>query len=349
MFYVKIQNFCFIGYIILLFTSCLPLLNWHEGKLIDYSPPVLQNCVVLDSNNLRVDFDESVIADKKGIICTPNLDFEVNSYSRELDDEMNSLLFEFSTAMVAGEEYLISFTLKDNCKNQLSLMLSFYGYNANLPTVVLNEIRLEGSSSRPDLLELYCKSSGNIAGLTFCRGVSSDCDFLYIFPSLEVEQGDYILLHVKPDGITEEVNELSSKSVSGGKEASDNAWDFWLEFQNGLSATNGVLSLYNSPGGNLEDCFVYSNRTSLSDTKYGGFGTSTNQYRANNVAELNHWFIVGDTIIPEDCFNPVDGTSTRTLCRNSTSSDSNKKIDWHIVPTGECTFGYKNCDEIYEN
>ena len=197
------------------------------------------------------------------------------------------------------------------------------------------------------MVELYIKSSGNMAGISFFEGTKENFESKYVFPGIEVEEGDYIIIHCKPEGMPEEITEISAKNISGGIDSSDSAWDIWPSGFSGLSGNNGVLSLYTRPGGELIDCFLYSNRTSASDEKYRGFGSTATMIRVDFIAELFMWEFEGEMTAPEDCVNPDDSTATRSICRNSSSDDSNNKSDWHIVPTSSFTFGFVNFDDIY--
>ncbi len=114
-----------------------------------------------------------------------------------------------------------------------------------------------------------------MAGLTFYNGCSAEYDEKYVFPSMEVSEGDYIIIHAKPEGLPDEITETDVKDESGGKDCHDNAYDIWPSSFSGLSGNNGTLSVYTGPGGSLIDAFLYSNRTSSSDESYRGFGSTS--------------------------------------------------------------------------
>lgn len=346
------------GFYLLSMVSCLPLLDWRAAVEFDYKPPVLTGWHVLDEKTLILEMDEELAGDALKVEILPQSELTIETVPFGcIDDrsgseapvvENHQIRVLFTNPMISGHLYSLWLEVEDHYRNRLKLMLRFYGFNPNPPLLLLNEVRLEGSSSRPDLVEFFCLQSGNSSGVSFYRGIPENYDFEYILPSVDIEKGDYILLHIKPDGILEEIDELDKIDISGGRESSLSARDFWLKTQEGLSATNGVLSLCYSPGGTVMDCFVYSNRTSLSDVDYHGFGTYTNQLRADSMGAIGEWLFDGEWIVPEDCFMPVDGTSTRTLCRDSSSGDTQSVSDWHIVPTGMCSFGSCNSDKKYQ-
>ena len=69
--------------------------------------------------------------------------------------------------------------------------------------------------------------------------------------------------------------------------------------------------------------------------------------RVDYIADEGGWTFSGALIAPEDCVNPDDSTATRSICRDSSFTDTDDKSDWHIVPTSSSTFGSINSDEIY--
>ena len=120
-----------------------------------------------------------------------------------------------------------------------------------------------------------------------------------------------------------------------------------LQDGKGLSGNNGVLSLYDRPGGKCLDGVLYSNRTSQSDELYRGFGSEETLNRAEELVLAGGWKPAGARVSPEDAVNPEGSTGTRSICRSSGSADTDSAEDWHIVPTRKATFGAENSDEVY--
>jgi hypothetical protein len=121
----------------------------------------------------------------------------------------------------------------------------------------------------------------------------------------------------------------------------------WYRAADGaLSGTNGALSLCASPNGGMIDAVLYSIRTVESDTKYGGFGSAALRDRVAAVVDAGAWNASAPPR-PEDCARSTGTTSTRTICRSSSSADSDSGSDWHVVPTKGSTLGSTNSDEVY--
>jgi hypothetical protein len=205
------------------------------------------------------------------------------------------------------------------------------------------------------------------------EGTPNNYDDRLIFPAFPVSAGEFLVIHFKPEGIAEEVNETESKDLSGGLDASDLAYDFWIPEGAGISGNNGVISCYDRPGGAILDGVLYSNRTSDSDEKYGGFGTRDSWERAQELVADGGWLIAGEQVRPEDAVSPEGSTGTRSICRSAGAAgsadatgpgdagsgeadmvdtdtaavDTDTAADWHIVPTRGFTFGEENLDAIY--
>ena len=197
-------------------------------------------------------------------------------------------------------------------------------------------------------MELAILDSGDLAGLTFRVGSAAYQVLRYVFPPCRVAAGEYVVLHLKPQGIPEETDETADAAASGGLDARPEARDFWYrDGDGGLPGENGVLSLYRSPTGALLDALLYCTRTSDSDTKYRGFGTQALLDQARSIVAEGGWLIAEPEVRPEDAARSAGTTSTRTLCRSSSSADTDSEADWHLVPTKGSTIGGTNSDAVY--
>ncbi|TFG64074.1 MAG: hypothetical protein E4H36_03950 [Spirochaetales bacterium] len=319
--------------------ACGPVADTRILNLSDTHPPVLLGVETRDSGTLILHFDKSTEIITMDIV--PGLALS-ESVCQETD-----IVLSFSDSQAPGQEYSLEASVRDEKRNSMDFLTSFYGFNPDIPSLLINEFTTQGSGNHPDLVELFVLSRGNLAGVAFYQGTKTVWEDRFVFPGLIVSPGDYILLHCKPQGLPEELNEVSVRDSSGGLDASASAWDFWLDGGTGLSGNNGVLSVYANPYGAIIDAVLYSNRTSASDEDYRGFGSADTMEKADELAETGAWTASGDLAAPEDAVNPEDSTSTRSVCRNSLSGDTDGKEDWHIVPTGRYSFGRQNSDEVY--
>ena len=321
--------------------SCSEIGIKEEESSINIIPPKITDLIINNSDSVAFYFSGNIQPLKKVFNVSPDIGIS------EIKTEGSVLTVTFSTSQLPGAEYYLKGAVKDSHGNSLTFCAEFYGFNPYIPELVINEITTQGSSSHPDMAEIFIKSDGNMAGITFFEGCSEDYDAKYVFPSIEVKEGDYFIIHAKPEGIPDEITETSDKTVSGGIDASSTAFDIWPGGFTGLSGNNGVISVYTGPGGDIIDAFAYSNRTSSSDENYRGFGSLSVMKRMDIIASCRGWTFSGDMIAPEDCVDPDPSTATRSVCRSSSSDDTDSSSDWHTVPTSTSSFGTVNSDEIY--
>lgn len=328
--------------LLLLFTACActPGNGPNITVLEEIFPPVFLSLDQESEVLIRLTFDkETEFAQPPRI--TPEMEIE------KILPQDNSILLYLSSSQEPGKEYILQGTVKDKRGNRMQFLAPFYGFNSSPPKILLNEFTTLGSTTHPDVTELRITEGGNLAGLTLFEGTRDIYSLRFTFPSLEVEAGDYILFHWKPQGIETEIDETVSKEQSGGIDSCREAWDFWLKGGSGLPGNNGVISLYSSPSGRLLDAVIYSNRTSDSDTTYLGFGSKEMMNKALSLVEQGGWIAAGERIAPEDAVNPSSSTATRSICRWEEQEDTNTALDWYIVPTGKYSFGKENSTEVY--
>jgi len=318
---------------ILSVSSCGQLPDYRSLANIDLKPPS-------GESTLEIIFDEPLLKE-------PEIQLSPNPGIKEMVLSESSISLMLTNPQETGRKYTVQGVVLDRCGNSLTFQYHFYGYNPMPPDIIINELICQGSGKHPDLIELRVIEEGNIGGIVLCEGTTDFQDENFVFPPVNVEAGDFILVHFKPQGIPEEVNESEKKNESGGYDAHSDCLDFWVSRGNGLGGNNGTITLYAFPEGPLLDGILYSTRTSSSDVDYRGFGSKKVMNRADQLFDEGGWNISGEMIAPEDGVNPDDSTSTRSICRIVDSENTRSKNDWHITPTGGYSFGEENTSEIY--
>lgn len=340
------QQLLLTGLVCLSWACCTPFIDLEEtGEVFglsgaDLAPPVLTAAGARDENTFALGFNEEVWEIRlEGIV--PSLGKPLT----EIDS--SGVIIRTDESQLPGLEYLLDVLVKDRAGNTQQLLVRCYGFNPRVPGMLINEFTTRGSSTHPDVVELLVLENGNLAGACVYEGTSEDWEQRMVFPDCEVLAGEYILIHFKPQGIPDELNETAAVNLSGGLDAHPEARDFWVNQGSGLSGNNGVITLYQDPFGSIMDAVLYSNRTSDSDENYRGFGSATVMERADTLAELGAWTGGSVPLRPEDAVNPDYSTATRSLCRSQDSIDTGSKEDWHTVPTGGYSFGQVNSNDLY--
>ena len=324
-----------------LLSACTPLPAEKKPAQGTAAPPVATEVSSSSPSLVTLKFDKEISADPSDFMIVPEVGISAVECHGQTVEVYPAQPLE------AGEEYFIKGTVQDSKSNSTSFGMTFFGFNPDLPALLINEFTTNGSGKHPDTVELYVKKGGNAAGITLFGGTKTTFQDKFILPSFRVKAGDYVLIHLKPQGIETEVDEKERKDVAKGYDSSDNAWDFWAQGGSGLSGNNGAITLYTNPYGELMDAVLYTNRTSESDESYRGFGSAKFMLQADEIAEAGGWKAEGDEPAPEDCVPSSDSTATRSICRSGKSADTDTKVDWHTVPTSKFSFGQENSDEIY--
>ncbi len=327
---------------IMLLSACAPGSNAGGPPFsVDLLPPELQSAETQDERSIRFIFDEPVNISSSEIIIQPHLELE----STETDDK--TLTVRFGTDQSIGEAYTARIAVVDDSGNSLSFLYSFSGWNPRVPDLLVNELNPRGSGNNPDCIELYTVKGGNLGGLCLRIGTRNRYSEEIIFPAIEIHDGEYIIVHVKAEGLAEEIDELEDLNESGGLLSTDTARDFWMPGAPGLPGNNGAVTLYARSGGPVIDAVIWSDRSDDADDEKLGW-TSEGYLFACDMASDDAWVTELSTIpFPSESVNVSYSTATRSLCRAGIPEDSNRETDWHTVPTRGLTFGYANSDEIY--
>ena len=320
-------------------TSCGPISEITDLQDLDLSPPALITVRTMDDRTVELTLNEPSTLNADSSSIEPDLKI----FSAQSVESKLAIAVETQTP---GQKYLLKATLEDRHHNSVDILAVFYGFNPQLPTVKINEFTTRGTGNHPDIVELKVKEEGNMAGLALYQGTESNWKDRLVFPAFPVLADDFILIHFKPQGVPEEIDETEQRDASGGLDACDTAFDFWIRDGTGISGNNGVLSLCERPGGPIEDAVLYSNRTTDSDQRYMGFGTKDAMERAIELHDNGGWIARDEFIRPEDGINPDGSTGTRSICRTN-GEDTDSREDWYIVPTGHASFGEENSEEVF--
>ncbi len=322
-------------------TGCGPLPDPRAVYSGDLQSPVFLGARALSPTSIEIAFHEPIRVNAEEYSCTP----EATITSVSADDTVVTV--DLAEPMVAGTEYLLVGGARDASDNSMKFITKLFGFNPDVPRLRINEFTTRGSGNHPDAVELRVESDGNLAGVSVYDGTPNSWTERKILPSVQVTAGAYVVVHFRPQGTTEEVDETANPQESGGLDANESAWDYWVLGGNGLPGNNGAITVCASPGGDILDAVLYSNRTSSSDERYSGFGSRRVLEQAEFLVERGAWTAEDAQVRPEDAVNPDDSTGTRSICRRA-GEDTNARGDWYIVPTRGASFGAANTDEEYE-
>ena len=213
--------------------------------------------------------------------------------------------------------------VKDYSGNTTGFTIQVWGFNPDLPEIVINEFTTKGTAKSPDRTELLVKSSGNINGMTLYNGVPDNFDSYVVFGDIDVRSGDMIVVWW-----TEELPD---------RVAVEGVIDICAKSGEGLPSNNGAIVLCGTPalGADVLDAVVYSNFSA----SYEGYGTRSAMERATWVIGFGAW--KGDPL------DSTSSTATRSMSRLPDGRDSDGSADWIVTVTGGSTFGAANSSEAF--
>jgi hypothetical protein len=341
-------------------SACDPMPELRRVDLGDVRPPTLLGQTIADDGRIRLVFDEAVILVPDSLRLTVGPPASSpgrqrrNGGIRSLENpdsrtaEGTEISFEVTGPTEPGREYALEAAVRDSAGNSLNVVLPFYGPNPQPADLAINELQTRLSVRNRDALELLVRRGGNLGGITVFLGVPLDFDASFTFPDIEVATGDYLVLHCKPEGKPGEVDETGPTDRADGPNCLPGARDFWWRGAPGLPDETGIVTLAGNPLGSIKDAVFYTNKATVAGKDWRSFGTRKMMDRADALLEAGAWSAATHQIAPEDGCRSAGLTSTRSLCRDSGSRDSDSAADWHIVPTRKATIGSANSDEKYQ-
>ncbi|MFI3257454.1 MAG: hypothetical protein R3Y36_04065 [Spirochaetales bacterium] len=331
----------------------------------DYTAPVLENFLLTGEQNAILRFSCDV--------TFPLLEYyEISEYSTSIinaenpgeydgavfinsvdvisagDSNSHEYTLIFPDKVSCDKSYILSGTVKDSTGSSLTFSVGFTGFNARVPRMIFSEVSTEYSNPRVEFVEFYVLEDGNLAGMILhSAGDGEDCD--YVFPSVEVKKGEYVVLHMRTkeeDVIDETGDDLT---LSGGKNASSSGRDLWIDSEDTRLSKNDVLLLRESLNGRLADAVAYVDGVKTAWPK------DAMESFVIEAVEANLW--QGGTDVSQ-AINIEKITTTRTLSRQNIAEIArlfdagqtnfdNSKDNWIIVATSNLSPGSENSTTAY--
>ena len=130
--------------LLVLIVSCGPIPNLRSILADDFTPPILTAVFADAPDRVTMAFREPVtpVTGSFSLLPTiPLLD------TRCIDNRVHIL---FRSPLQPGREYHLEGTVEDDAGNRLKFITNFYGFNPQVPRLLINELTVRGSSTRPE-------------------------------------------------------------------------------------------------------------------------------------------------------------------------------------------------------
>ena len=301
--------------------ACSPDLSSFEYPAADLRPPDLLAAGPTGSRNVLLRFDETVTPVAGSFSVDPGASLSFRS-------EGESLAIDFGSAQSAGADYSLVGEVDDLRGNRTRFLVRFTGWNDRAPPLLLSEVLpcKNSSKTKPhrDFVELLVLEDGNLGGeeLSWASSVKAES---YRFPSVEVRKGDFVVLHLAPEGLPEERDELGADlSASGGVDATATGRDFWCGSM-ALPDSSGCIAVALRPGSPPMDGLFYAD-----DGKTGGLGEGKLADLLSALALSGAWSLAGSKAAWEDGI-PWSGSTSKSICR---SGRGKGRAAWQISASG---------------
>jgi hypothetical protein len=295
----------------------------------DLRPPALLEAGPTGSRTFLLRFDEAVTPVEGSLASEPRADLGCRS-------EAESLVVEFASDQSPGADYALSGEVEDPCGNRTRFLVRFAGWNDRAPKLRLSEVQTGKNSSKTnphrDFVELEVLADGNVGGeeLSWASSVKTAT---YRFPGIEVKKGDFLVLHLAPEGIAAEVDELGSDlSASGGIDAGAAGRDLWCAAM-GLPDASGALALAIRPGSPPIDGLFYAD-----DTKTGALAESKLTEMLAALSSAGAWPLSGAAPTWADGVQ-WSGSTAKSMCRSLPGAGP---ASWYVGAAGAQSPGAAN-------
>lgn len=306
--------------------------------LFDITPPSIAAIGLVDSKTLKIESNEPIFLDIEDFYCGKEIISSINEYD-------NFIEVIFTDDLIPGKEYNSEITLYDSNGNYNRFLAKFYGFNSNLPVLIINEFICKGTKSNPDKVELYIVQGGNLAGMTLYTGTKESYESKYIFPDISVTSGEYITVRSTSENYPMEFIEIDNLNVDYDKKFNPGSRDIRTNDLI-IPGSNGVITVYDNPLGEIVEAVVYTKNINDSEKRYRNFGLSKTLERVLTIEESGLWASETGEIYPNDAIN-IDRTTTTRSANRREFIDTDSHREWYICPGKESSFGYANSGNIY--
>jgi hypothetical protein len=219
----------------------------------DLRPPQVVKIGAIGTRTLQVQFDKPARLDSRALRITPSLPIQ------NVEDGAPLCVIHMGEESIPGNKYTIEARAQDEQGNTSEFLYRFYGFNPRIPQIRINEFITTAASTVLTQVELVVLSEGNMGGVTFYEGTKSVPDKTFIFPQFEVKEGDFILLHFKPEGTPEKLMRQRIKPSLPGKEHLPRFRFLGYGNRKSFARQRCAYPLF-KPGGSLLDAVLYSVR-----------------------------------------------------------------------------------------
>lgn len=332
---------CFYRPLLGILASLLPLCfgcstGEAAGQILDSlsaETPVLLDCKAVGAGEIAFEFSLPVRV--LSLNFTPDLGLESV-------EEGSLVRVRLAEAGEGGAQMTFDLLVEDERGNTLNVLVSLRSRNERLPPLLITEMRTEYKSSdgkyNVEYVEFKTLEAGNLGALRLFIASNSKDPLIYEFPPVEVDAGEYVLLHLRTPpqpGIADETG--GDRDLSAGTDAAAGVRDLWVpESAERLRKTDMVYFL--DQDDRVIDAVVFSETTDPWWNKEYFAETADFLYKQGAFTAPD-----GKICGPAGAvLDAIKSSMTSSIARDETAADSNTAADWFIAPQNKHTPGKEN-------
>jgi hypothetical protein len=255
--------------------------------------------------------------------------------------EGDTVSVQFGTPYAAGTKVSVDILVQNADGNTLEAVLTFNAFNDHVPTFLINELRTEMTKPRIEFIELRMLSAGNLAGVRLFVASSGTAMPVYDMPSVEVVEGEYVLVHLRVPDYINAVDELEGNlalsTADDAKAQIDcplDVRDLWIPDNKKIVHKSDAVYFMDQTD-NIIDAIVFCDKAKDVDK----WGSNPNFLSAMDTLTASEAWTGSDI---DGAFDSSGTTTTNTIVRNKDDSDTNTAQDWYKSGSGKASPGKEN-------
>ena len=290
--------------------------------------PVFLDCHPVSSTEIVFKFSRPVK------VVSLNFDIALGTKSIENGREVKVTLTQPAGE---GQKITADLLVEDADRNTLNVIVPFKARNDRMPALVFNELRTEYSKPKVEFVEFLVLGQGNLGALRLFIAGYSLVKPVYEFSPVEVQAGEFVVLHLRTleEGCVDETG--SNLALSGGAEVLDVARDLWLPGNKKMIHKTDALWLLDQDD-RIIDAVLLSETCDTEWNKKDAATASAAEFFGREKAWSPN---------PADAIMTGGTTTTRTICRDETIPPARRAANWYITATSSATPGKQNNPKRY--
>ncbi|MDR2483058.1 MAG: hypothetical protein LBD08_05430 [Treponema sp.] len=296
--------------------------------------PVFISCKAVSATEISFRFSLPVRV--KSLVFDPPLEAELVSEGAQVRVRLH-------IPLEGGRKVTADMLVEDEHGNTLAVLVPFRTKNDRVPALLITEVRTEYAKPKAEFVELKTFSAGNLGAVRlFIAGAGMDTP-VFEFPPVEVRAGEYIVIHLRNlhEGLDEIGENLEATPYTKDNEALAEARDFWVPGSKKLLRKTDAVMVIDQDDRILDGLL-------LSENPDPWWKDEKMVMAAEMLTAQGAWESAGAKVPgPADAVFSARTTTTRSICRDETGTDTGSSADWYITASSNATPGKVNSIKRY--